>query len=794
MALSDGDRRALISGLPTICQEAIDLWKLEDQATSKQRKREVAALEFQVPEKQWPDEVRNTMSAQVVNGVPLPPRVMLSIPTLDQPIQLVLNQERAAQLAPTIHPISEDADDDTAEVIQGLYRHIDVDSRANLARTWAFERAVKAGRGMWRVLTEFDPDGGHPSDQKIVIKRLLYQEAGRLDPYAQEPDWSDADWGMVATWMPLSRFKRHWPKAKRSDYTDGEFSELMDACPDWFKEDKYGKAVLVVEYFRKVFRTRSKVALVDGSSAWEDEIEDPDTIATGEDSFSKQEDDYTVMWSTVTATDELTPPQKWEGRYIPLIPTIGRELVPFDDERRWTGIIEPNMDAVRMCNYGASGIVQAASLEPKAPFDIDPEEIAGLESFWQQANVRNFPYLPRHKFKDGHEYPQPGRHQADMSKMQMNALVYQHGIEFIHTGTGAWEATLGQQSPSNKTKGGIQNLQQQHEQGNSNWLDNLAQVSLTLEAKIVLDLIPKIYDRPGRVVRIVTGEGDPRKTTTQVMLNKPFITGPNGRPRPAPAPMPQMPQQPGGGPLGLQQAQPKVKHFDLTKGKYGVVVTVGKAYQSRVQEGSDRLGMILQADPQLVPILGPNWLHFQDFPGHKEAEEILLKMRDHAMPWLRDQDEPADPAQQLAQAQAQIQQMQQMLQQAGMQIQTKQIEQQGKLKQTALSEQAETDRTKLKLAVSSSDAAQDREVKLAVAELGAKVDRLALFLEERARVGAQAHDVGMAAQAHAQAMAQQAAGGAQDAALADQGHQQALEQQSQAAALAPEPSTNGQPA
>lgn len=787
---------------PAVCQEAIDRYRLEDEATQNQRKRETAALEFQVPEKQWPDAVRAQRGGQVFGNLTLQPRVMLSIPTLDQPVQLVLNQERAASLSPTIHPVSEDADDDTAEVIQGLYRHIEVDSRANLARSWAFERSTKCGRGGWRILKEYDPDGGHPSDQKIVIKRLLYQESLRLDPYAQEPDFSDGDWGIVATWMPFTRFKRHWPDAKLSSYSDGEFEECCTEVPEWFREDKDGKAVLVVEYFRKVFTTRKVVALDDGTKAYEDEIPEGRMVADGDGAFSRKEEDFSIQWSKLTAVEELET-EEWDGRYIPLVPSIGKELVPFDGERRWVGIIEPNMDAARMANYAASGLVETASLEPKAPFDVDPEEIAGFESFWGQANVRNFPYLPRHKFLKGQVLPTPARLQADMSKVQMNAMLFQSAMEFLHTGTGAWEAALGQSAPNTKTKGGTMLLQQQHEQGNSNWLDNLAEISLTYEAKVILDLIPRVYDRPGRVQRILGNEDKPK----QVMLNAPFVQGKNGRP---------MPLQPGMPPQG------KVKQFDLTKGRYGVVVTVGKAYQSRVQEGSDRLGQILQADPALVPVLGPNWMHFQDFPGAKEAEEVLKRMRDHQFPFLADQEEVPDAEAQLQKAQAMIQGLQQQLQQAGMAIQTKQIEQQGKLQQTTVQEQAETARTVMEIQAKADEAAKERETKLAIAELGAKVDRLSLFLEERARIGAElsarqergaereasqrearegrAHEAGMAARG---AQTDRESQGREQSFEREQGemaHQQALEQGAQGiegqiavAASKPQP-TNGGPA
>jgi hypothetical protein len=100
-----------------------------------------------------------------------------------------------------------------------------------------------------------------------------------------------------------------------------------------------------------------------------------------------------VFWSTINAIEELEREQEWDGQYIPIVFTVGRELIPFDSERRWTGIIEPNKDGAKLVNYAASGLVETAALEPKAPFDVDPEEIEGFEDWWKQANVRNFPYL-----------------------------------------------------------------------------------------------------------------------------------------------------------------------------------------------------------------------------------------------------------------------------------------------------------------------------------------------------------------------------------------------------------------
>jgi hypothetical protein len=111
-------------------------------------------------------------------------------------------------------------------------------------------------------------------------------------------------------------------------------------------------------------------------------------------------------------------------------------------------------------------------------------------------------------------------------------------------------------------------------------------------------------------------------------------------------------------------------------------------------------------------------------------------------------------------------------------------------------------------------AALDRETKITVAELGAKVDRMALFLEERGRIGAhladaqaqasdelhqhqqadlaRVHAAEQAAVARQHDVGMAAAGASESAASQQMGHDQALEQATQAAALAPQPpSGNG---
>ena len=767
--------------------KALERYKLGLDAIEKQVKRENDDLQFQIPEPefQWSAEARAMRAGSTIGNVAVPAKPMLCIPKLDQPIQLVLNQEKAAHLGVQVHALSEDATDDTAEVLQGLYRRIEVDSRAGLARSWAYERAVKCGRGAYRVLTEYADDGGHFTDQKITIKRLLHQESVVLDPFAEEPDWSDGRWGFITSWMPWDRYKAKYPKSTMALTEPSDLDALQMEKPEWMTGDGEGRAVLVAEYFELVITTRTRFLLDDGSDAYEEDIPEGRTAKAGDDAKSRREDVPALKWALMNAVETLET-EDMDGKYIPIIPVIGRELIPFDQERRWSGVISQNKDAQRLFNYAASQAVTVAALEPIAPFILDPRQIeAPYDSWWAQANTKQFPYLPV-TLDQNKGWGVPQRTQIDAGRLGPSMMLIQQADAFLHAGTGAFEAALGQGSPQNKTKGGILALQQQQEQGNSHFLDNLAEISLTYEAKVILDKIPYVYDRPGRVVRTL----DLEDNTKTVMLNQPFVRGQNGRPQPVPPQMPQQgmvpnpnaPQQP---PAGSQQPPaPKVLHYDLKKGQYGVVVSVGTSYQNRAQQGKDELGQIFQAIPETFKILGDLYFKFADFPGHREAAERMKKM---LPPELSNEDDPQAAEQQLGQAKQKLAQLEQAAQQMHQALETKQVENAAKV-QIAQGKDA----------ASLQKAQMDNETKLAVAELGAKVDRLSLFLEERARLGVQQHDEGLAGAqaahemqlqqvAHQQQMAQGQQQAGNQAALADQGHGQALEQQQQAASLAPAP-------
>lgn len=664
----------------TIVEKAKKCWKLAREAWADQYARERDDIAFQIPENQWTEKAREQRKG----------RPMLSVSLTRQPMQLVQNQASAAQLGVDIHPVTEDATDDLAETKQGIYRRIERDSSAKQARLWALDRAKQCGRGWYRVNTQWDEDGDDEWDQEIVIERILYQDSVYIDPSAQKPDFSDAEWAFVSSWVPRERFRREFPKAKISEATDHAFRDMAGSEPDWVKVDNGKEAILVVEYFYKVHDYKT--------------IEGPDGRKRTKDTVS-------VKWCKIAGCeDEPLEETDWPGRYIPLIPVIGIELQPMDGQRRWEGMVRPAMDAQRIYNHAISSVVEDISRLSKAPYIGAHGQFEGFEDQWENINTTNQPYAEYNAKVDGipNPLPPPSPMQIDGSKMQLSLQLVQMGKELIQSATAIYDPSLGvgERGESGRK---VLALQQQADAGTSNYTQNLAEISMRYEAMVILDLMPKIYDRPGRITRVLGGEEE----TRSVMLNQPFQSDPRTG-QPVPVEVKDEMGQPIPAELLRQGAQlpPDAKLYDLSRGKYSLTVTVGKSHQTRLQEGAEEVGKILEAAPELMPIIGPTYFRFRDFPGAKEIADLLKQLREKTHPGLGDTKDKQSPEQlqaQLAAAQQQMQEMQQVIEQMNKALET-----------DAQKQQAQMAKAQMDNAAKVQIAQEDNATKLAVAQMQAE--------------------------------------------------------------------------
>jgi Phage P22-like portal protein len=735
---------------------------LADEGETKQRERERNDLAFYAGE-QWPADIKLLRQGQQpTNGMPaVPARPTLVINSLREPVRQVLNEERQSDLGVEIIAADDFGDlgvtPDVTEIKlrEGLVRRIQRQSSAADARTWAYTRAVIAGRGYYQVMTKFLP--GKTMDQEVCLERIYNQSAVLGDP-SRMSNPGGARWWFVGVDMLWDRYAEEHPKNAAGDdnplvknnvgENDDAWMALHDEYPDWFyaANDKAGddeavkatRSVRVTNYWYVESESRELAILEDGSYAWKEELNGRTPVDTRTVVQQK------VKWAKIDGVQKLEE-SDWAGPDLPIIEVLGEELQPFDHERRVEGMIYPSRDAQMGSNYMISKLVETVGLTPIPPLQVDPDAISEYEEWYKVANTRALPYLPSRTYDDqGRQLQQPHRPAVDPNLMPISQSIALFQ-QFTEKTTAVPAAALGDIDPVTRSGKAISALTQNSRNSTSNYLDNLVR-SIRREGEILNNLLYPIYGaRPGRIVRILTGAGQP-----QTML----INHPEGQPTPTP-------------PAGMQiHGQAKLTQ----DANFNVAIKVTRNYDTRRQEIETTLGEIISKDPQYgLQTFGDLFFKYQDGPGSAELSERAKMML-------------APPIQQMLQAQAnggtfdprdaQIKQLQGQIGQLQQVIQGKQAEKQaemaGKFQIASMQESADSDRHR-----------QDNETKLAVAALGAKWEQMQnamqLLQQEIARVGTQQHDAGQAAldRSHEVAMAHADAGQEQDMQQQDQQAQQA---------------------
>lgn len=658
-------------------QTAMEQFRLASEAQAPQRKREEEDAKFDAGE-HWDPELLKSRGPQMdpSTGKNLPGRPSLTIPKLDQPIQQVINQQRNANLAIMVKPKAAGATQQQAEKINGLIRHIQVESRAQVARGWAYERAVKVGRGYYRILKDWANDGDWDID--LIVDRILNQSAVYIDPFHSQPDASDMEWAFLVEDIPYKRFKREHPKSKLSTSDKDTLRSIGDESPGWVTYGTEGEAKTIrrAEYWYVVYEEKTLIQTAKWSGL-EDADDKPKNL--GEIINRRTVRQRKVQWAKMTAT-EILKEEDWEGRYIPIIQVIGREY-NVNGERIYKGMISNGKDAQRSYNYMRSKEVEAVGLAPIAPYTMVEGQDEEYEDMWATANT--VPYA-RLIYKPitiaGQQAPPPQRTNVD-TNIQAIILAARHADEDLKSVTGFSDPSLGKSNPADRSGRAITALQNRSEAGTSDYLDNLTTVSMVHEGRILLDLLPHVYDREGRVATILDED---LQTSHQIMLNAPYRVQPDGTPKKV-----------GKGAAGSELV-------DLKKGVYRVVVSVAKSFKTQREESVAMLGELIAAtNGQAAPLLTDVLVKNIDAPGFdklaKRFEAMLppniLKM-EAAAGGL-----PTQAVAAISALEQQLQQQGQQMQQMGQALQQNQAEAQAKaeLEQFKLERQMEIERAKLEM-------------------------------------------------------------------------------------------------
>ncbi len=574
-------------------------FQMAEEAETETRLEELEDSKFMIGD-QWPVDIKSQRLLEM--------RPCLTINRIPQFVRQITNDQRQNRPSIKVNPVDNESTVETAKVLQGMIRHIEYASHADSAYDTAFEGCASKGIGYFRLITDYTDSMSF--QQEIKVKLIKDRFSVYTDPFYQEPDGSDMEWGFVFEDISKDEFRAKYPDSKLSQMSD--WGSMSSMSSNWVRRD----SVRIAEYYYKTYEECDICLLSDGKVEEKEDIMGLPDFKDWKDGMMGLPDGVRVTserttlvtkikWAKINGIDILEETEIL-GDWIPLIPVIGEEEI-VEGRRVLSGIIRHAKDPQRMYNYWASAETETIALAPKSPYIGAEGQFEGYEQQWKTANTKNHAFL-EYKLKALGGEP-IGPPQRNIQEPPIMAITQARGqcIDDMKGTTGIYDDTLGKRSNS-ESGVAIQRRNSQSQTGNFHYIDNLSR-SLRHAGRIMLNWIPQVYDT-AQAVRVIGDDG----TVTMEKINQIFHEG------------------------GVSKS-----HF-LDHGTYDCTVSTGPGYQTKRQEAVASMLDLSRSMPQAMQFATDLLVRNMDWEGSSEIADRLKKM---LPPQLADdgKDQPPLPPQ-----------------------------------------------------------------------------------------------------------------------------------------------------
>tara|TARA_R110000782_G_C14819187_1_gene413724 strand:- start:4226 stop:6382 length:2157 start_codon:yes stop_codon:yes gene_type:complete len=469
-------------------------------------------------------------------------------------IDQLVGDRRQSQTNIKVRPIGGGADMQLAKIYNGLIRNIEGLSKAETAYDMAYDELVTGGYGGWRVLTEFADDDAFEQDIRI---HTIDSASTSLffDPAAKAYDKRDAKFAFLTTLMPVQDFKSTYPDEAEVSFDQERFNSSL--CSSWF----INETVRIAEYWVKVPIVRNIALMSDGRVIdLDDEKEVLDELeAEGVTiSVKRKVKSHRVVMYKMSGSSILEGPNEWAGKYIPLIPAFGK-VARIEGKEYVRGLVRNAKDPNRIYNYTVSTEIETTALTPKDPYWITTTQAKGHEVALRTFNIKNQPFV---LYNADPAAPGPPARTGAPSVQSALIAQRQNATLDIYATTGIEPASLGN-SPELKSGKAIIAQQKMGDRGSFVYADNLNK-SIEYTGEILVDLIPRIYDTD-RVIRVLNIDG----TSEEIKIGKGLAVFNQT--------------------ISDTQTGDQEIVYDLSRGKYDVVVSTGASFASQREESAQQL-------------------------------------------------------------------------------------------------------------------------------------------------------------------------------------------------------------
>ncbi|WP_298966157.1 portal protein [uncultured Roseibium sp.] len=605
-----------------LLREAQDAFEEAEEFEKHNRDTYIEDNKFARLGEQWPEKIKEQRQA---DGRPC-----LTINKMPAFLRQVVNDARQNKPSMKVGAVDSSADPDTAKVINGLIRNIEHISNADVAYDTGVECAVGGGFGYWQVDIDYAFDDTFDLD--ILIERITNPLTVYGDPNSTAAESSDWNTAFRIERLKKDKFKELYPEADRVDWK----FDFQDVSQSWFD----GDYVMVADWWRREQVDKTILLLSDGTVLDENDLEDNwDWIVAGNITPIKSRvvKSHKVTRNKLTGAEVLSV-DEWPGKYIPIIPVYGEEFdIGGKVYRR--SLIHNGKDAQQMFNFWRTAGAELVALAPRVPFIGPVGSFVTDANKWQSANSVSYSHIEYDVVKEGQNIMPPPQRQPLDSGVAAGALQESlNAADDMKSIIGLYDASLG--ARSNETSGrAIMARQREGDVSTFHFLDNLTR-SIRHTGTVVLDLIPHVYNEE-RIIRVLGEDG----TESQQAINQavPKIDTDGN-------PMMEEVLNDAGQPV----MQPLTRVFDLTVGKYDLVVNAGPSFTSRREEAATQMTEMIRAYPDIAPVIGDLIAKNMDWPG---ADEIAKRLQKMLPQQLQEQAIPPEIQKQIEEGMSRIKQL-----------------------------------------------------------------------------------------------------------------------------------------
>lgn len=504
-------------------------------------------------------------------------RPCLTINKIDPLVHRIVNEAKQNSMSGTVKPVDDGSDPDTALILGGLIRNIEYVSNAVRAYMWAYECAVRAGLGYFKVVNQYEDDDSF--DQTVRIKRIKNPLCVSFDPDSEEQCGRDATVGMISD--EISKIAAD-NLCKGVEYDSSNISPKRDIWLTTEGSVRHG------EIYWEESEPDTLYKLKDGSymrkSAVDKQVIDMAKeagIIVAERKVPKK----TIMFANLVEA-KVIEKSATNSKYIPIVRVVGREGY-IDGKIDYRGITRNSMDSNRMYNVMSSLLVERIGLAPRAPFIAAAGQIEGYQQQWLNSNNENIPVLEYNMVTlGGNLAPPPQKNDAPSGDATIERYMSIASNDIKDTSQLS-DAFMG--NKSNETSGaGIKARASQSGLATFDFQDNIAD-SIEHGNRIALDMIPRIMSEKQQV-RIM-GED-----YTEKIINLGAYTSKNG----------------------------ETKKINLSVGKFDVEVKTESGDKTRREAAIEQLSFVLQTNPDAASLIMDVFVGNLDI---KDASKIAKRFK-----------------------------------------------------------------------------------------------------------------------------------------------------------------------